>query len=251
MKVSLGSGLLLLHEQMVECLLEVEVGELLVRTETKKGTKRSIRDNLTLIIRVQEIVSPNVRVNLLGNIRTTELRSIRLIEEGTKLLSDTHRRMKSSGLAGRRGTLSGLPTTSLTSLLEDTLSILHKALHPRRHLLSEVSKGLLVGTESLKFSRQTGSKSLNLRNGGSSGSRSITLNTLIARLNGGSNNLHRGGNSCGRSSLLLHTLLLSRSSSGNRSGGSSNLNRGRLGGGTLLRLRSNSANTLSLRHLYV
>ena len=112
---SLGGsrGEVRLHEA-----LEVEVGELITRSELEERSEGGIRVDLATVLLILECVGADVLVDLAGDLSASHLGALVLAQEGSKLLTDKSGLNKTAG--GTVALSAALLSTSLLSSLHLT-----------------------------------------------------------------------------------------------------------------------------------
>jgi len=193
-------------------LLEVEVGELVLRAKLKKRGELLVGVNLATIILVLELVVANVSVDLASDLSASHLRTLRLTKEGGKLITNLGRLNKAA-----RRTVASLALLLHASLLSRPkltgrllLKVAEVGLERREHLVNSLELGhkLKEVTRNLRNNRIN--RLLNRSLGDNRLSRNFLLGGSRSLLRSGGLLLLRGrGSGLGFLLLLWHIILYS------------------------------------------
>jgi len=207
-----SGGNLSLHEVVLHETLEVEISELIGRLDLEKSGELGIRDDLSAIILILEVVGANISIDLLAHGSARKLGAGRLSEEGSKLVTDARGLDKS-----RRGTV------SRPLLLGGLLSGLDLA-------GDRLLEGLVIGLKGGKNAKhllELGAELVHLGDnrkldGLDGASRGNNLIRKRSRVDSGNCLLNHGGLGSLLRSTLLRSSLLDGGGNGDRGGSSNN-----------------------------
>jgi len=175
----------ILEEVVAHILLEVEVSKLISLLELKESSKLGIGVNLATIRLVLELVGADVGINLLGNSSASQLGSLVLSEESSKLVGNLGGLHKARG-----GTVASL-ALALGGLLLGSLKLAGPL------LLKTTVLSLKSGDKSTKLGKLT------QKLGGLLDEGSVALGGNILRGNG-RGGLNRGSSNRGSLGSLGH-----------------------------------------------